>query len=96
MILKKTDRRFKIYKHGFDCYIECDVLDSYKYRKMFHYYSICLKLFGDPFSDITNINGKYKFVSKHKKNSKRTATRIYFRGEKIYTMFLMSIDIKNE
>lgn len=87
MKLKKTDRRFKLYHYGFDCYIEPSDWKQYTRCK-----KICEKTFGNRFlifhNRVYNPSGKWH-PSMH--SNYQDTNRIYLRGEKYYTLLMMSM-----
>lgn len=94
MKLKKTDRRFNLYKYGFDSYIEFDTSDWRNYNR---YLRCCRKQLGSEFYEFSGkvyTKGNYKCVLQHR--SKRQSKRIYFRGEKYHTLLIMVMPTDDE
>jgi hypothetical protein len=91
MKLHKTDRRFELHRYGFDCYVEFAIDDWNNYNRTTRY---CRDNFGPEFWHFNEVmfapTGKWKGVACHQ--SKRwKSKRIYFRGEKYYTLLLMAL-----
>ena len=91
MNLRKTDKRFRLHKYGFDCYLEFQRSDWHGYLSCI---SHCRKLFGDEHwlfmeREFTP-NGKWRGVPYYG-NRHSGSKRIYLRGEKCYTMLLMTM-----
>src|SRR6056297_914081 len=90
MKLRKTDRRFKLYNFGFDCYVEFDVNE---WRAQLRYQKYCNNILGEQFQYFHNrvyTDGKYYIVNRHRKGN-CYYKRIYFRGEKNHTLLLMGM-----
>ena len=95
MKLKKTDRRFRLYCYGFDCYIEFDKSDWRNYNR---YVQHCRKQLGDEHFDFagrTYQKGNWHSVSFYR-NRSRESKRIYFRGEKYHTLLMMAMPVLEE
>lgn len=97
MKLRKTDRRFKLYKFGFDCFVEFDMIDG-GYNEYMRYCHNSKNILGEQFTYFHGkvyTAGNYHIVGRHRvKNSYKK--RIYFRGEKYHTLLLMSMPAKDE
>jgi len=90
MKLRKTDRRFKLYKYGFDCYIE---FYSDSWREYMRYQRYCNNILGEQFQYFHGRvyrEGKYCIDTGHRKGNSYYK-RIYFRGEKNHTLLLMGM-----
>jgi hypothetical protein len=95
MRLHKTDRRFKLYQHGFTCYLEFSNSDWKNYNRYIRY---CREKFGDEFWDFAgrifqqgNWIGQYSY-----RNRGVSSKRIYLRGEKYYTLLLLVLPAEDE
>jgi hypothetical protein len=92
MKLRKTDRRFNLYQYGFDCYVEFDINDWHEYNRTVCY---CRDNLGPGFWHFKEVmfapTGKWKGVSRHRNKRGYESKRIYFRGEKYYTLLLMAL-----
>lgn len=88
MILKKTDRRYNLYRYGFDCYVEFNSDDWRNYNRYSRY---CTQNLGKEFWEFAHrvyTQGNYKCVPFH---SDRGSKRIYFRGEKYHTLLMLAM-----
>lgn len=97
MKLRKTDKRFKLYQFGFDCYIEFDT-DNGDYLDFIRYQRYCNKTLGEQFlyfRDAVFQNGKYYISNRHRKKNSYYK-RIYFRGEKNYTLLLIAMPLEDK
>jgi hypothetical protein len=95
MKLKKTDKRFNLYRYGFDCYVEFNSNDWNNYNR---YSQCCRQNLGSGFQDFAGrvyTNGNYKCVPSHR-NKYWSSKRIYFRGEKYHTLLLMAMPAKSK
>ena len=95
MRLKKTDRRFNIYRYGFDCYIEFNSEDWNNYNRYSQY---CRQNLGNEFVEFASrvfTQGNYKCVPFHR-NKLWSSKRIYFRGEKYHTLLLMAMPVESK
>lgn len=94
MKLKKTDKRFKLYQFGFDCFLEFANYDFKEVRKYMMYRKMCQKVLGEQFTHFHSrvyTDGKYYLVNKHRNTKGYNTKRIYFKGEKNYTFLEMYI-----
>lgn len=95
MNLRKTDRRFKLYNYGFDCYIEFECDDWKNHNRCLRY---CNQNFGEQFwlfnKRVYRPEGKWR-ADVHKNKNQRSK-RIYFRGEKYYTLLILAIPAEDE
>jgi len=95
MKLRKTDKRFNLYRYGFDCYVEFKTEDWNVYNRTTRY---CIENLGPEFWHFAGRvykDGKWRAVPCHK--SKRwESKRIYFRGEKYHTMLLMAMPAESK
>ena len=95
MKLRKTDNRFNLRKYGFDCYIEFASNDWIGYNRYIHY---CRQIFGDEFWEFAGRvynNGNWRGNSHHK-GKRWSSKRIYFRGEKFYTLLLIAMPLEDK
>lgn len=95
MKLHKTDRRFKLYNYGFDCYIEFEGNEWKNYNRSVRH---CRQNFGDEF---WLFNGRVyrpegKWISNIHKNKHDISKRIYLRGKKYYTLLMMAMPAEDE
>ena len=97
MKLRKTDKRFNLYRYGFDCYIEFKHDDWQGYNKYLRY---CHKQFGDEFwhfnERVYRPEGKWKGVYRHRTKRGIETKRIYFQGEKYHTLLLMAMPAEDK
>jgi hypothetical protein len=96
MKLRKTDKRFDLYRYGFDCYVEFNYEDWNGYNRTTRY---CIENLGPEFWHFAGRvygDGNWRAVSHHQSKRWRSK-RIYFRGEKYYTLLLIALptDDKN-
>lgn len=94
MRLKKTDRRFNLYHHGFDHFLEFEYDDwnnYHRYRQTFQ------KVFG-PAAWLYKVDSKSKWYGdfKHKKRSGHLTHRIYLRGEKCLSLVELAVPPQKE
>jgi hypothetical protein len=91
MKLYKTDRRFDLHRYGFDCYVEFAIEDWNNYNRTWRY---CRDKLGKEFWHFKEVmydpTGNWKSVACHQSRRWRSK-RIYFRGEKYYTLLLMAL-----
>lgn len=88
MKLRKTDKRFNLYHHGFDCYVEFNSDDWRGWNRTVH---CCRENLGDEFWEFSGRvynNGNWKGVVHHR-GSRWNSKRVYLRGEEYYTMLLL-------
>lgn len=91
MKLKKADRRFTLYDHGFTHFLEFDHSDWQNYNM---YSRQCAKQFGTEFLMTCGHiwqNGNWKTVYRHRTRRGKESKRIYFRGEKYHTMLMLAL-----
>lgn len=92
MRFKKTDKRFTLYDAGFDCYAEFINIDRADHIRLIKYTAACQKVLGPQYWKYPSYGyqgGKWVLRSKELKNKNRS--RIYFRGEKLYTLITMAL-----
>lgn len=92
--LYNTDRRFELYQHGFDCYVEFKIEDWNGYNRTVRY---CRDNLGPEFSHFAGRvygDGNWRAVACHQSRGWRSK-RIYFRGKELYTMLLLTIPQDN-
>lgn len=91
--LKKVDRRFKLYSHGFTCYLEFDEKDWITYNK---YVRACRTNLGNEFWYFNTYEkpGNWRSES-NVTTGKQPCKRIYFRGDKYYTLIAMAIPLND-
>ncbi len=89
MIVKNTDRRFKLYSYGFTKYIEFTKYEHNLYRM---YKQVCRKTIGEEFwmfDRYYNDRGK-NWRSEYDKRKPERPYRIYIRGDKYYTLLAIA------
>ena len=95
--LKTTDSRFSLAKEGFTCFLEFDQWDWNNYNR---WTQACRATLGEQYWSFGRYHrggpGKWKGVFKHKYRDGRETRRIYFRGDKVYTMMLMAVPAEKE
>jgi len=88
--LHKTDRRFKLYHYGFDCYVQFTDDDWNSFNRAIRY---CRSNFGAEFwmfnAVVYRHNGKWRSEFKNQK-------RIYLRGEKYYTLLSLAMSMEEK
>ncbi len=92
MELKKTDRRYNLYRFGFDCYVEFPDEDWNNYNRYVRY---CRDNLSDEFWEFSGRvynNGNWR-GNAHYRNRRWSSKRIYFRGEKYHTLLLMAMPL---
>jgi hypothetical protein len=95
MRLRKTDRRFKLYQYGFDCYVEFNSDEWNNYNRTVRY---CRENLGPEFWEFSSRvyeNGNWKSYPHHR-NKVWSSKRVYFRGEKYHTLLLMAIPLEDK
>ena len=93
MRLRKTDNRFHLRKYGFDCYVEFRDDDWKNYNRYVRY---CRDNLGDEFGDFAGrVYGDGNGRAKQHKGKRWSSKRIYFRGEKYYTLLLMAMPLED-
>lgn len=95
MRLKKTDRRYNLYRYGFDCYVEFASDDWNNWNR---YSLYCKQKLGKEFWEFSHrvfTEGNYKCVPYHR-NNLWSSKRIYFRGEKYYTLLMMAMPLEDK
>ncbi len=95
MKLQKTDKRFNLYRYGFDCYVNFSSNDWNNYNRYSRY---CRQRLGDEFFEFAGrvyTNGNYKCVPFHRNNYQRSK-RVYFRGEKYHTLLLIAMPAESK
>ena len=89
--LRKTDRRFALYQHGFECYVEFPG-DAWKdYNRYVRY---CRDRVGPEFwafSSRVFENGDWKGVA-HYQGTAEGSKRVYLKNPAIHTMLLLVIN----
>lgn len=95
MKLRKTDQRFKLYRYGFDCYLEFDSHDWNNYNRHVIYCNDTLGLEFWEFAGRVYENGHWKGNS-HYRSKRWSSKRIYFRGEEFYTMLLIAMPLEDK
>jgi hypothetical protein len=100
MKLRKTDQRFKLYRYGFDCYLEFDSHDWNNYNRHVRY---CYDTLGPEFWEFAGRvyeNGHWNFGhwkgNSHYRSKRWNSKRIYFRGEEFYTMLLIAMPLADK
>lgn len=94
MKLRKTDRRFKLYNYGFTCFVE---FDGDNWLRVEEWRRACQQTLGEEFFEIGGRvyrNGKWRKETTKKPDrywNPCKRERIYFRGDKVYTMMLMAV-----
>lgn len=95
MRLKKTDRRYNLYRYGFDCYVEFNSEDWNNYNRYSRY---CRQNLGSEFVEFAHrvfTQGNYKCVPFHR-NKLWSSKRIYFREEKYYTLLMLAMPLEDK
>ena len=94
MRLIKTDRRFKLYQYGFDCYVEFGSDNWNNYNRYMRY---CRANLGNEFWEFLGRGGAGNWRGNaHYRNRRWNSKRIYFRGEKYYTLLLMAMPVESK
>jgi hypothetical protein len=100
MKLRKTDQRFKLYRYGFDCYLEFDSHDWNNYNRHVRYCNATLGLEFWEFAGRVYENGHWNFGhwkgNSHYQSKRWNSKRIYFRGEEFYTMLLIAMPLADK
>jgi hypothetical protein len=100
MKLRKTDQRFKLYRYGFDCYLEFDSHDWNNYNRHVRYCNATLGLEFWEFAGRVYENGHWNFGhwkgNSHYRSKRWNSKRIYFRGEEFYTMLLIAMPLADK
>ncbi len=96
MKLRKTDKRFNLYRYGFDCYVEFGEKEWLEYNRTVRY---CRDKLGPEFWEFAGRvygDGNWRGNAHHRGKS-WSSKRVYFRGEKYYTLLLIALptDDKN-
>ena len=90
MKLRKTDRRFELHRFGFNCYVEFEISDWHGFNRTVRYCRDNLGLEFSHFAGRVYEDGNWRVVACHQSRKWRSK-RIYFRGEKYYTLLLMAL-----
>lgn len=83
MNLKKVDKRFVLYKDGFEYYF-----DVYNFNDCRYFSNLCYKNFGNEFSRWFNTSGKWKYDIQTQKNR----YRFYLQNKRLYTILMLTYD----
>jgi len=95
MKLHKTDKRFNLYRYGFDCYVEFATNDWNNYNRTVRY---CRDTFGPEFWEFAGrvyTAGNWR-GNAHHRGKRWSSKRIYFRGEKYHTLLLMTMPLEDK
>jgi len=96
MKLRKTDKRFNLYRYGFDCYVEFQISDWNGYNRTTRY---CRDNLGPEFwcfaGRVARPAGNWRAVACHQ-NKRWKSKRVYFRGEKYHTLLLMAMPLESK
>lgn len=95
MKLRKTDRRFDLYRYGFDCYVEFGEQEWSAYNRTTRY---CRENLGPEFWNFSERKygeGKWR-GNAHHRGKGWSSKRVYFRGEKYHTLLLMAMPVESK
>ena len=94
MKLHKTDKRFNLYRYGFDCYVEFATNDWNNYNRTVRY---CRDTFGPEFWEFAgrvytagNWRGQ---IGQDRDKCWIGRKRVYFRGKKYHTLLLIAMPL---
>jgi hypothetical protein len=93
--LHKTDKRFNLYRFGFDCYVEFQISDFTGYNL---YKKYCKDKLGPEFSEFAGRvygDGNWRSVACYQ-NRRWRSKRIYLRGEKYHTLLLVAMPLESK
>ena len=89
MKLVRTDNRFKLYKYGFDCYLQFSLGEYLEFNR---YKKACSQVFGEEFylyGGKPN-DGKYQ-PDGYYHHRGLSSKRIYLRGTRLYTLLQIAM-----
>lgn len=97
MKLRKTDQRFSLAKEGFTCFLE---FNSDDWNNYYRWEQQCRKSLGNPYWSFGRYHqggpGQWKSVFRHRKRNGKETSRIYLRGDKVYTLLSLAIPAESD
>lgn len=93
--LYKTDKRFNLYRYGFDCYVEFKIEDWYGFNL---YKKYCRDKLGPELCVVAGHvygDANWRSVACYQ-NRRWRSKRIYLRGEKYYTLLSLAMPLESK